>query len=301
MSQYHTKSSITSKGDAALDSDSLLNAINTTAAFFSPSTCQELANLAVTGLMPLTIDELTAWDEDPEGYLTSESQSTSSDDVKSAGQQLFLALLESKGGLEMLGGFLSNLLSDFEGQLSAARSEYVGVDCTGQRERLSDYVGDPLVLYWDAVYTAAGIASYVLDDSVVDFVRWFDRSLAPALTAVMQRSPRRPGVPILRHRLVWLLGCWVQDLTDALRPQIYSALVHVIKDEGAGSDAMVKLTCVQTLNAVFEDWNFMTEAFKPLAAVFVGGIYGLLAKVEVRAAATIAERKASAANSLDGC
>jgi hypothetical protein len=186
MSQYRTNSSITSKGDSTFDSTSLSSAVATTLNYFTPSTCQSLASLAVTGLMPLTISDLHAWSVDPEGYLVSEGQSTPSDDVKSAGQQLLLALLESPGGLEVLGGYLSTLLSDFPGQLSAASLESRFVPppsppLSTRPSMLRGYVADPTVLYWDAVLAAAGVASYALDGKVVDFGVWFERSLRPSL------------------------------------------------------------------------------------------------------------------------
>ena len=178
MSQYHTKSSITSKGDRRLNEEDLKSAATTKSAFFSPSTCTELANVAVGGLMPLNIEDLREWDADPENYMLMESQATATDDVKSAGQQLFLSLVESKTGWDMIGSYLGSLILDFEAQMEAAR-----IECMETKKRtasdspasLSALVRDTKILQWDAVLTAAGVASYDLRGKVVEFSSWFTR------------------------------------------------------------------------------------------------------------------------------
>ena len=56
-------------------------------------------------------------------------------------------------------------------------------------------------------------------------------------------------------------------------------MVRIINDNSEASDVRVKLTCVQTLNVLCEDWNFMVAAFRPLAARAVGGMYALLEEI----------------------
>ena len=99
---------------------------------------------------------------------------------------------------------------------------------------------------------------------------------SPAASA----SDQNTVLPVLRHRIVWLLGCFVNALSDTLRPQIYNALVSVLNHDSVKSDAMVKLTCVQTLNGLFEDWDFDIPSFHSLSAPTIRGLYALLDRVE---------------------
>ena len=170
------------------------------------------------------------------------------------------------------------MLLDYDSQLAAANIE------AGLSQ--SSPAGAPhanttqSVLLWDAVYTAAGVSSSILGDRV-DFSSWFSRSLLPSLTLLCgSNSSNAPAsskpLPVLLHRIVWLLGCWIHALTDSLRPPVYAALVAVLQDSSGRPDARVKLSCVQTLNAACEDWDFLAPAFAPLAATAIQGLYRLL-------------------------
>ena len=48
--------------------------------------------------------------------------------------------------------------------------------------------------------------------------------------------------PIIKRRIAWLIGKWVRDMsTTANNPDIWEALVHLLKDRGPGTDAVVRL------------------------------------------------------------
>ncbi|GMH59677.1 hypothetical protein TrST_g2981 [Triparma strigata] len=281
-------SAITSKGDASAEAAecNLKVAAASCHRFFTTEVCTILANIAICALMPLTRNDLEEWQNDPEAYMVTVEQATVSDDAHAAGQQLFLTLQESKIGRPLLSKFLLDFLLDYDSQLKAASLEAASISAPSVQ-----FVGDLKVLQWDAIYSAAGIAASSLENQI-DFIDWFCKALAPALTTIMQSpaasaSDQNTVLPVLRHRIVWLLGCFVNALSDTLRPQIYNALVSVLNHDSVKSDAMVKLTCVQTLNGLFEDWDFDIPSFHSLSAPTIRGLYALLDRVEELESSTL--------------
>ena len=253
--------------------------IEAVARFFTNERVMELAQVAVMRLMTLGKAAMGEWKEDPESYSIIESQAQPDYDLRSAGEQLFTSLIESSRGKDLLSTFVATQLADIDSQLKAARAE------AGSPSSPPSPAVKQSILLWDAVYTAAGISSSILSDKV-NFPDLFERSLLPSLTLLCNSSaPAAAGddlitsLPILRHRVVWLLGCWIHTLTDSLRPQIYNILVSVLHATDHRSDALVKLSCVQTLNSVCEDWDFLVPAFVNLAAPAIQGLYRLLNEV----------------------
>ncbi|GMH76961.1 hypothetical protein TrLO_g9993 [Triparma laevis f. longispina] len=287
---------ITSKGDTNTKAaeNNLQIAVAACGRFYTEEVCEILAKIAICAMMPLTRRDLEEWQNDPEQYMVSVEQATISTDAHAAGQQLFLTLQESSHR-PLLSKFLLSFLNDYNSQISSA-----SLEANSMAAMSVQLVGDLKVLQWDAIFTAAGIAASSLEDQI-DFTDWFCKALAPALTTIMQSpsppnpnpNPNNTALPVLRHRIVWLLGCYVNSLSDALRPQIYSALVSVLNHDSVKSDAMVKLTCVKTLNGLFEDWDFDIPAFHLLSAPTIRGLYALLDRVEELESSTLILQTAS--------
>lgn len=78
------------------------------------------------------------------------------------------------------------------------------------------------ILTKDAIYNAAGIASFNLFDEV-DFDEWFRGGLADEL--------RIGGMNfrIVRRRVILLVGQWTGS--KALRPAVYAACLHLLGDQ----------------------------------------------------------------------
>jgi hypothetical protein len=157
LGQHLTKTSIAAKGSgAASTAENLTLAVSTVASFFTPAAVTTLARLAVTRLMPLSPDKLDAWHADPEDYMVSESQASAKDDARAAGEGLFLSLIESKRGKDLLSAFVADMLLDAKGQIAAAGCEAGGGE-GGEKEKKEggEEGGSQAVLLWDAVYVVA--------------------------------------------------------------------------------------------------------------------------------------------------
>ena len=54
--------------------------------------------------------------------------------------------------------------------------------------------------------------------------------------------------PILKRRIAWVIGKWVAEACISPNdPNIWEILVHLLKDRGAGTDAVVQLTAAMAL------------------------------------------------------
>jgi hypothetical protein len=58
--------------------------------------------------------------------------------------------------------------------------------------------------------------------------------------------------PVLRRRLLWLIGCWVGEVKGEVRAALYGALVGVLGDESPSNDLAVRLTALETLKVVHD-------------------------------------------------
>jgi hypothetical protein len=70
----------------------------------------------------------------------------------------------------------------------------------------------------DAILLAAGLSSYDLHESF-DFEPWFLQILVPSL-----QHPRLiAGIPVLSRRIVWLIGCWLAQLSS----QVFYIYIYI--------------------------------------------------------------------------
>jgi len=54
--------------------------------------------------------------------------------------------------------------------------------------------------------------------------------------------------PIIKRRIAWLLGKLVSEQCSAPNnPKVWETLVHLLRDRGSGSDAVVRLTAATSL------------------------------------------------------
>mmetsp|Transcript_14453 Transcript_14453/g.31345 ORF Transcript_14453/g.31345 Transcript_14453/m.31345 type:complete len:1131 (-) Transcript_14453:272-3664(-) len=207
--------------------------------------------------------ERVQWQDDPEGFYQYEMQRSSEDDVGCASQNLFLALVESSFSSEIVMPWLMQLLSNVASQRLAVEIEggiSAGIDA---RILLSAMpLGAPptklshgenaaldLMLQWDAIYTAAGLAGSMLESCPgFHFRTWFDASLGPCLVLLLQSKPQQQTqLPILRRRIIWLLSCNAHQVTISSPLNPLGMLASALSAE---NDITVRLTCVQAMDAL---------------------------------------------------
>lgn len=246
---------ITATGDVSLTNAMVLEALNAISNFFSSGANGEnrfevMQQLIVMQYMRLTAKDLEEWQSDPEAFSALSESLTAQESVRACAENLFLTLLQNYPE-QTLPGLT---------QLTAAASSYltdIAADSSGSSE------DDPRILDIDAVLLAIGLGCYDLH-SVFDFEPWFTSNLASILVSPVPSMGSIRGLPVLRYRIVWLVSCWLAQLSTTIRPVLYETLLNpaaIFHQQDA--DAALKLRVVQSLESMVNDWGFEVDAFAP--------------------------------------
>ncbi|KAG6585084.1 importin-like protein [Phytophthora cinnamomi] len=217
---------ITATGDVALTDAMVLEAQTAMQTFFTQAENRfaSMLNLVVMHYMTSTAKDLEEWQSDPEAYCT---------------------LMESLTAKESMTSSASAYLVELgQGQISTAGD-------------------DRRVLDMDAVLLAIGLGCYDLHDCF-EFEPWFLTNLVPILVSPDANVGSFQGLPVLRFRTVWLVSCWLAQLSATVRPPLYDALLNPSAFfHQADADVALKLRIIQTLESMMNDWGFEYEAFAP--------------------------------------
>ncbi|KAG2508777.1 hypothetical protein JM18_008962 [Phytophthora kernoviae] len=246
---------ITAAGDVLLTDAMVLEAQAAIQSFFSPADASTnrfpaLMNLVVVHYMTLTAKNLEDWQSDPEAYCTLMESLTAKESVRACAENLFLTLVQN---------FADQTIPALT-QMTSVASTYLVELGRGQASSPGD---DPRVLDMDAVLLAIGLGCYDLHDCF-DFEPWFLTNLVPILMNSNPAIGSFSGLPVLRFRIVWLVSCWLAQLSANVRPPLYDALLNPSAFfHQADADVALKLRIVQTLESMVSDWGFEHEAFGP--------------------------------------
>ncbi|RHY31483.1 hypothetical protein DYB32_003455 [Aphanomyces invadans] len=204
--------------------------------------------LVVVRYMRLTPEDILMWQEDPEGYSTLQESMTSEDSVRACAEMLYLSLLQTH----------RDALTPCILRMMQSTSAWMASPTPVQDD----------ILRADAVLLAAGLSSYDLHESF-DFEPWFLHTLVPYLQSPISQTVS--GVPVLPRRIVWLIGCWLAQLSNQVRIPLYEALLQLLS--APKSDTCVKLAAVQTLESLVNDWGFDQATFVPFLPSAIGCLY----------------------------
>ncbi|KAI6058121.1 importin-11 [Aix galericulata] len=149
-------------------------------------------------------EELTMWEEDPEGFTVEETGGDSwKYSLRPCTEVLFIDIFHEYN--QTLTPVLLEMVHSLQG--------------TTNMEDTS------AILIKDAVYNAVGLAAYELFDSV-DFDQWFKNQLLAELQVSHNRY--KP----IRRRVIWLIGQWISvKFKSDLRPMLYEAIRNLLQDQ----------------------------------------------------------------------
>ncbi|KAM6034616.1 importin-11 isoform 2-T2 [Chlamydotis macqueenii] len=173
-------------------------------AFFTYPTLMEICRRLVTHYFLLTQEELTMWEEDPEGFTVEETGGDSwKYSLRPCTEVLFIDIFHEYN--QILTPVLLEMVHSLQGPTNMEDSS--------------------AVLIKDAVYNAIGLAAYELFDSV-DFDQWFKNHLLAELQVSHDRY--KP----IRRRVIWLVGQWISvKFKSDLRPMLYEAIRNLLQDQ----------------------------------------------------------------------
>ncbi|KAL0628238.1 Importin-11 [Plecturocebus cupreus] len=166
-------------------------------AFFTYPTLTEICRRLVSHYFLLTEEELTMWEEDPEGFTVEETGGDSwKYSLRPCTEVLFIDIFHEYN--QTLTPVLLEMMQTLQGPTNVEDMN--------------------ALLIKDAVYNAVGLAAYELFDSV-DFDQWFKNQLLPELQP-------------LRRRVIWLIGQWISvKFKSDLRPMLYEAICNLLQDQ----------------------------------------------------------------------
>ncbi|GLE03732.1 hypothetical protein PINS_up012634 [Pythium insidiosum] len=230
---------ITASGDVALSDAMVLEANAALASFFDGARIAALVERVVLQFMRLQPSDLDDWRDDPEAFVTLSESLTAAESLRVCAENLFLTLLE-------------HARADTIPVLTRLTATATEALARLPKDSVDDSV-DATVLDVDAVLLALGLGCYDLHECF-DFEPWFLSHLVPLLVADAR------GLPVLRARVVWLVSCWLAQLSGDVRVPLYDALLCA---SAQSSDAALQRRVLQTLEAMLSDWGFDADAFLP--------------------------------------
>jgi len=193
-------------------------------------------------------DHLDYWSSDSEQFYIERSNVAADNDIISTAQHLLLAMAESEIGGLLIASKIPTILADFDDQILTAKVE-AGLQI------MSD--GNNKILFWDTIYTVVGISIRIMKKKCsFDFNGWFDSCLINECLRIIQEksSTARNILPILRYRILWLLGC-IHDEID-MSPLGFDLLLSSIGNSShPHNDMMVKLAVIQTLTSLAQEFD----------------------------------------------
>ncbi|XP_023607308.1 importin-11 isoform X3 [Myotis lucifugus] len=217
-------------------------------AFFTYPTLTEICRRLVSHYFLLTEEELTMWEEDPEGFTVEETGGDSwKYSLRPCTEVLFIDIFHEYN--QTLTPVLLEMMQRLQGPTNVEDMN--------------------ALLIKDAVYNAVGLAAFELFDSV-DFDQWFKNQLLPELQVTHNRY--KP----LRRRVIWLIGQWVSvKFKSDLRPMLYEAICNLLQDQ----DLVVRIETATTLKLTVDDFEFRTDQFLPYLETMFTLLFQLLQQV----------------------
>eukprot|EP00752_Nemacystus_decipiens_P012244 g10853.t1 len=265
---------ITGKGDAVITPDIAVEISSALGEFFTKERVLALLALVVDGYLPLTADELEDWTDQPEDYYLLQDSIEARESIRVSAQQVYMALLEASSN--NVGGVLAEAVANM---LSQGVPE--------QMEACRQSTISPPVLACDALYLCAGLGAYTVKKHF-DFSAWFQAFLGPALEALVStmqtRARDNPVIAasrsplILLRRLMWLLGCWAEQIPASLRPALVQATANVMKAKEA--DVVIRLSALNALRSLLALWDLDADhCLSPALGWLVPALYGMFQDV----------------------
>eukprot|EP00073_Rattus_norvegicus_P044707 XP_017446855.1 PREDICTED: importin-11 isoform X1 [Rattus norvegicus] len=229
-------------------------------AFFTYPTLTEICRRLVSHYFLLTEEELTMWEEDPEGFTVEETGGDSwKYSLRPCTEVLFIDIFHEYN--QTLTPVLLEMMQTLQGTL------YFMLQSTFRFLYKGNYLKFNFVLF--SVYNAVGLAAFELFDSV-DFDQWFKTQLLPELQVSHNRY--KP----LRRRVIWLIGQWISvKFKSDLRPRLYEAICNLLQDQ----DLVVRIETATTLKLTVDDFEFRTDQFLPYLETMFTLLFQLLQQV----------------------
>lgn len=204
----------------------------------------KIAQLLVSGFLPLSQAKLTAWEGEPEVFIHEEDVEDVDEGSTAAASSLLWGLVKAYPTticpllVRMLGEALrgcppgSSLADEGEGDVS--RPE----------------------LFKEAVYHALSIATVMLLEQASEGLEFNVVTMAKEILtkeiSMVENEEEALGSRIIQRRAILLLGDWIEQIPPPHRPSVYQFTLRLLHH----SDLLVSMAALSTLHNILEDAAF---------------------------------------------
>ncbi|KAL7282456.1 hypothetical protein ACG7TL_003927 [Trametes sanguinea] len=214
---------------------------------------EDAVKILVTRFIPLNPADLEGWMEDPEEWVNSEEKENDQweYELRPCAERVLMTL-------------------------AAQYPQYVRplIELTFHQvvnQKSSDL---PAIIQKEALYCAVGRCAIRLKESI-PFQQWLETSL------VAEAQVADHNYAIVKRRIAWLLGKLVSDECIAANTsKLWQVLVHLLQDQGPGSDAVVRLTAAIAIRECVDSLKFDPDVFAPFLPSVVQSLVQLTADAD---------------------
>lgn len=224
------------------DKEEVQNAINKLSQkFFTANVVQHLCDLIINWYLRLKPSDLESWLLEPEEWCNEELSSSWEFQIRPCAENFYQDLI--KYFKDDLSGFILNKLSN--GLMN------------------NDSTDD--ILIKDSILCTFQLSASSIADNVD-----FDKLLQDILIPEGLRNDLM-DCKVLKRRICLIISEWALIKCSAeSRVSIYKLLITFLQPDNKINDKVVKLTAIQTLRIVIDDWDFNKLDFQPFLQEFVG-------------------------------
>lgn len=233
------------------DKDEVNNAVNKLKTeFFTKDVIFNLCDLIITWYLRLKPSDMEGWLLEPEEWTNEELSSSWEFQVRPCAENFYMDLIK----------FFKGDLSDFVlNKISKGLSN-------------NDSVTN--ILIKDSIFCTFQLSADSIADKV-DFDQLLQQVFIPeGLSNDLVENK------ILKRRMCLIISSWVVvKCSRESRIEIYKLLTNFLQPGNKINDRVVKLTAIQTLRTVINDWDFNKQDFQPFLKEFVSLSIGMLSEM----------------------
>ncbi|KAI1796323.1 ARM repeat-containing protein [Ganoderma leucocontextum] len=214
---------------------------------------EDAVKILVTRFIPLNPSDLEEWMADPEEWVNAEEKENEQweYELRPCGERVLMTLA-------------TQYPQYVKPLIHTTFNNLVGKPATDL----------PAIIQKEALYCAVGRCAIRLKDTI-PFEEWLENSL------MAEAQETHPSYPIVKRRIAWLLGKLILDeCLTANNVTLWRVLVHLLQDQGPGSDAVVRLTAAINIRECVDSLKFDTDSFAPFLPTVVTCLVQLTAEAD---------------------
>jgi importin-11 len=200
---------------------------------------REFVRLLVSQFFVLRVQDMEDWEDDPEEFVSTDYESEPFLRVRSGAHEVFSNVVDKH--TDTVGPMVVDVLK-FALSQSPPTCDPPEIGSTQYQH----------MCFKEAVYQAMGLKHFQLEPAFKAAGFHFGSFFSSTL--VHELSSQHPHLKIIRRRVMWLIGQWVEAIPNELRRQTYT----VVNKQLCAPDLAERLSASGTLFSLVSDMNYRT-------------------------------------------